>query len=297
MTVSEVGPDAGKLALYAAIQEGFMKKDGISITLSDSHGSSQGAQAVVAHAVDIAEVGDTDAISARAAGGNIALICGEENVAPYTVNVAPSITAISQLRGKKTSPGSGPTNIATLYFNAALTANGVQPSQTTPIYEGTTGDRFASLESGAVSASLLLPPFNFEAEAKGYKTLATISQYSNLPFTAFATSPAWAKKNKTTVTNFIKAYLQGASWVYSPANKAGTISILEKYTHATPAAAQQTYQFFINTIHTIPTNGSLGNVSGVISALKSVGGLSKPVTTSQVEDLSFLNAATAGAGS
>ncbi len=297
VTFSQVGPDAGKWPIYAAISEGFFKKEGISISISTSGSSPGGVQAVLAHSVDIAEVGDTDAISAAAGGGSISLVAGEENAPPYVINVPKSITSIAQLKGKTVSVAA-PTNITKLYWNAIAQANGLSPTAVTYQYSPTTGDRFAALKGGVVQAAILLPPFSFEAEAAGFPAIASAAKYLPLPFTALAASPSWISSNSNKFQAFLKGYLMGIKWLYDPANKAAAIALLEKETNATASASTQSYDFFVNQLKAFPTNGQLptSEMAKEAQAMVGLGAFKKAPPTSSFMTNTYIKKAAASLG-
>ncbi|NNN19142.1 MAG: ABC transporter substrate-binding protein [Acidimicrobiaceae bacterium] len=292
VTFSQVGPDAGKWPIYAAISQGFFKQEGISVSVSVSGSSPSGVQEVLANSVNIAEVGDTDAISGAAAGGSVVLVAGEENAPPYVINVPKSITSIAQLKGKKVSVAA-PTNITKLYWNAIATANGLNPADVTYLYSPTTGDRFAALKGGVVQAAILLPPFSFEAAAQGYPAIASAAKYLPYPFTALAVNPTWASANSAKLLAFLKGYLLGVKWLYDPANQAAAISLLVSVTKTTQSAATQSYDFFVNQLKTFPTNGSLSDteMAKVAQAMVGLGAFKQAPPTSKFLDTSYITKA------
>ncbi len=292
VTFSQVGPDAGKWPIYAAVSEGFFKQQGISVTISVSGSSPAGVQEVLANAVDVAEVGDTDAISGAAGGGSVVLVAGEENSPPYVMNVAKGITSIAQLKGKKISVAA-PTNITKLYWNAIAQGNGLSPTDFTYLYSPTTGDRFAALKGGVVQAAMLLPPFSFEAEAQGFQAIASAAKYLPYPFTAIAVNPSWASSHSAQLDAFLKGYLQGIQWLYNPANQTAAINLLVQITKSTQSAATQSYDFFVNQLKTFPTNGSLSSteMAKVAQAMVGLGAFKQAPATSKFMDMSYIQKA------
>lgn len=291
IAVSQVGPDAGKWPLYAAINEGFFRQEGLAVTLSVSGSSPAGVTEVIGHSVDISEVSPSDVISAAAGGGSVELIASEEALAPYVVVAAKGITSFAQLKGKAISVAA-PTNITQLYWNAVARKNHLSQGDFSYIDAPTTGDRYASLVGGVVQATLLTPPASFEAEAQGFPAIAKIATYSRLPFTDLLASPAWAKSHKAELVDFLKAYLRGIAWVYNPANKAAAIQLLETYTNANATNATATYIFFVDQLKTMARSGQV-NVSDIrieaqamigLGAFKSAPVVSKIVNNSYVID-------------
>jgi ABC-type nitrate/sulfonate/bicarbonate transport system substrate-binding protein len=80
------------------------------------------------------------------------------------------------------------------------------------------------------AGTLLISPFEVEAEAKGYNRLANGSEalgaYQGL---VGATRRDWAKANEAQVIGYIRGYVAALDWLYMPPNKAEAIAILRKY--------------------------------------------------------------------
>src|SRR5258708_34177294 len=98
----------------------------------------------------------------------------------------------SDLQGKNISIG-GPKDIPRISLERMAGPNGVKPGDYDTVFAGATTARFSALQSGAVDAALLLPPFNFYAESAGFTNLGNTIEYAReLPFARAAASPAWA---------------------------------------------------------------------------------------------------------
>lgn len=295
ITMSQVGPDAGKWAIYAAMTKGFFRQEGISLTLSTSGSSPAGVQEVLGQSVDFAEVSPSDAISAAAGGGTVEFVASEEALAPYAIVAAKGITSVSQLKGKTISVAA-PTNITQIYWNAVAKGNHLTSSDFSYIDAPTTGDRFASLVGGVVQGTLLTPPASFEAEAEGYPAIAKVATYSRLPFTDIVANPSWLKSHKTEVVNFMKAYLRATAWVYNPKNKAAAIQVLETATGASPAIATETYVFYVDQLKTMTKSGQV-NTSDMRKEAQAMIGLGAfkeaPVVSKLVNNSYVIDAAKA----
>lgn len=90
--------------------------------------------------------------------------------------------------------------------------------------------RYQALIEKKHAGTLLISPFEVEAEAKGFNRLANGSEalgaYQGL---VGAARRDWAKANEAQVVGYIKAYVAALDWLYRPANKAEAIAILRKY--------------------------------------------------------------------
>src|SRR5258708_29788710 len=102
----------------------------------------------------------------------------------------------SDLQGKNISIG-GPKDITRIYLERMAGPNGVKPGDYDTVFAGATTARFSALQSGAVDAALLLPPFNFYAESAGFTNLGNTIDYAReLPFAGAVVSRAWAPPHK-----------------------------------------------------------------------------------------------------
>ena len=94
----------------------------------------------------------------------------EVQAPPYALVAKPSITSLKDLKGKVISLG-GPKDITRIYVERMLAPNGVKPGDFDMVFAGATTARASALLAGAVDAAILLPPFNFQAVAKGFNSL------------------------------------------------------------------------------------------------------------------------------
>src|SRR5205823_13123050 len=84
--------------------------------------------------------------------------------------------------------------------------------------------------------TLLLSPFEVQAEARGFNTRASASQvlgaYQGL---VAGVRRSWAEKNREALIGFIRAYVRAVDWLYDPANKAEAIALFRKNLPKIPA--------------------------------------------------------------
>src|SRR5205085_8563167 len=96
---------------------------------------------------------------------------------PYALIAKPAIKSIKELKGK-TIMIDGPKGITKIYVERMLAANGVKPTEFDALYAGATSARFSALQSGAIDATVLIPPFNFYAESAGFSNLGLSIAYT-----------------------------------------------------------------------------------------------------------------------
>ena len=91
----------------------------------------------------------------------------------------------------------GPKDITSIYVERMLAPHGVKPGEFDMVFAGATSARASALQAGAVDAAILLPPFNFQAEAAGFNELGLTVDYApELPFSGTVVNRNWAAKNR-----------------------------------------------------------------------------------------------------
>ncbi|MGB6535809.1 MAG: ABC transporter substrate-binding protein [Xanthobacteraceae bacterium] len=263
--------------IFIAIAKGYMAEHGVTLDLVAAPSSAAAVQQVAAGSADLESGGLTDPLLAIDKGAKIAVLRIETQVAPYSLWAKPTIKAIPALHGKLISIG-GPKDITRIYLEHTLIPNGVMPGQYDLIYAGTTGARFAALSSGAIDASLLIPPFSFHAKSIGLSHLADVADYTRgLPFTGYATNVAWAEQHKPLLLGFLTAMAKGVDWFNNDANRNEAIDILVKRSGQSRADVAATYDYY-RRLHAFDHRGSIesATVGNLIKAMQEMDDFNGP---------------------
>src|SRR5580704_9298516 len=227
--------------IFIAEAKGFMAENGVAPDLIAAPSTAAAMQLLAAGSSNLGSGGLTDPLRAIDKGAQISLLRVEAQVPPYSLWAKPGIKSIADLRGKLIILG-GAKDITRIYLERTLIANGVKPGEYDMIFAGTTAARFAALSSGAVDASLLIPPFSFKAKSIGLSHLADVADYApDLPFTGYATNIAWATTHKPLLLGFLTAMAKGVDWFYQDTNRAEAIDILVKESGLSRADVDATY--------------------------------------------------------
>ncbi len=230
--------------IFIAIAKGYMAASGVTLDLVAAPSTAAAVQQAAAGSANIESGGLTDPLLAIDKGAKIAVLRVETQVAPYSLWAKPTIKSIPELRGKLISIG-GAKDITRIYLERTLIPNGVKPGQYDMIFAGTTGARFAAISSGAVDATLLIPPFSFKAKSIGLTHLADVADYTHgLPFTGYATNIAWAEQHKPLLLGFLTAMAKGVDWFNDDAHRSEAIDILVKRSGLSPADVGATYDYY-----------------------------------------------------
>src|SRR5262249_54645240 len=90
--------------LWVAEKEGYFRKNGIDIKISNIPGGTQGAQALLAGGTDISFTDPTSTIAAIAAGAPLVEVMAITTIMPYYLLGAPDVKTIGDLKGKPVGP-------------------------------------------------------------------------------------------------------------------------------------------------------------------------------------------------
>ncbi len=208
--------------------KGFFAAEGLKVDIDYVQSSAALVQQVTAGSLGIClSTGLADPLRAVGMGAPISIVRIEVQAPPYDLVAKPSIKSIKELKGKVISLG-GPKDITRIYVERMLEPNGVKPGEFDMVFAGATAARASALLAGAVDAAILLPAFNFQAEAKGFNSLGlTVDYVKDLPFSGTAVNNAWANANKGTLEKLLRAQNRGVAWFEDEKNRAEAVQILK----------------------------------------------------------------------
>src|SRR5262245_17432889 len=183
--------------VYIGLTQGYYAAEDLKLDQVVIQSSAALSQQLTAGSIDLAlSTGLADPIRAIDKGSPIAIIRIELQAPPYAILAKPAIKRWADLKGKIISIG-GPKDITRIYLERMAGPNGLKPSEYDTVFAGATSARFSALQSGAVDAAILLPPFNFYAESAGFTNLGnTIDYAKELPFSGTVLGRAWASAHK-----------------------------------------------------------------------------------------------------
>jgi len=214
---------------YIAMAKGMLAKHGMEFDIVYGQSASNILQQLVGGSVDlVVSTGINEPLHAAAKGAPVGILRIVGKVSPYAIDAQKDIHSLKELKGKTIAIG-GMTDITRLYFDRMLEPNGIKWGDYDPIVVGSTTGRMGALQSGAVAATMLLPPYSFRVEAAGYNNIGLAVDYApDLPFTATVLSIPWAQKHPEQARGISDAFDEGLAWLNDPANKEEAIAVLVK---------------------------------------------------------------------
>jgi NitT/TauT family transport system substrate-binding protein len=264
--------------IYIGLAKGYFAAESLTPDLVFIQSSAALVQQLTAGSIDLAlSTGLADPIRAIDKGAPIAILRIEMQAPPYALLAKPSIKRWSELKGKTISIG-GPKDITRIYLERMAVPNGLKAGDYDTVFAGATSARFSALQSGAVDAAILLPPFNFYAESAGFTNLGlTIDYAKELPFTGTVVARAWASARKATLDKVLLVNSKSMAWFSDPANRAEAIRIMVEASKLKEEDVAKSYDF----LHKNEFFENTGKISktrmgALLNALKSLGDIEGP---------------------
>ncbi len=274
VTVGVVGSASALIWLYyIAKDKSFFEREGLTIDLISVSSSADAIRQLTAGSLNFLIGGGLiDPIRAAARGSSVAIARIEGQSPPYALIGKRGLSGLKDLKGRTVSVG-GATDITKIYVERMVATVGLKSSDLDFVYAGATAPRFAALQSGAVDAAIVAPPYNFAAAAAGLPNLGNVADLvKDLPFSGDQVDARWAMANASTAKKFLSAYSKAIDWFYDDKNRKEAIDLLIKNAKATPDDAEQSYAFFRSIKYFEPTGKiSRNQLEQLFAALKQFG--------------------------
>jgi len=210
------------LPFYAAQKKGFYAAENLKVELILIGRSDIQLQALIAGEIHFAALNADGVILFNERGGNLKVIAGVDNAAPYILVGGKAFKKIDDLKGARLGVSGlrgGGTSILLDYLKSKGLHYPRDYSFT--VISGGTAARLSALESNAVAAAILGIPYSDIAIDQGFHRLGdTMEVIPVYQFNGVTTNPAWAEKNRATVVKFLKAHIRTLRWIHEQPDQA-----------------------------------------------------------------------------
>ncbi len=253
-----VFPGGFNWPIWVAQEKGLFAKNGLEAKITPTPSSVFQLTNLIDGKFDIAMTAIDNLIAYREGQGEVPkpgpdlfAFMGGDNGFLRLVTV-PEVKSFGDLRGKTLSVDALTTGYAFVLLEI-LERNGLQKDRDyTTAAAGGVLQRFQALMEKKHAGTLLLSPFEVQAEARGFNRLANatdvLGRYQGLVGGA---RRAWAEQNRDAVVGYIRAFSDAVDWLYEPGNKDEAIAIfLKNLPNANAQAAQTAYKVLLS-----PTDG------------------------------------------
>jgi NitT/TauT family transport system substrate-binding protein len=257
--------------IHIGIRKGFFAAENITVDLVFAQSNASVIQQLAANSINVSVgSGLVDPIRAVEKGAPVALVRIETQKPPYALLAKPAIKSIADLKGKIVSVG-GPKDITRIFFERMLPPS-VSPRDVDLIFAGATAARIAALQSGAADAALLTTPYNFHAEAAGFRNLGMTADTVDIPFSGVSVNRSWAARNMKAAQAYLAVYSKAILWLADPANRQEAIDIMLAVSSLKVDEVAKSYEFLLGG-HFFETSGKISRakLAKVLEALQELG--------------------------
>jgi len=210
------------LPFYVGLKKGFYNTENLKVEMIFIGRSDVQLQALIAGEIHFGALNSDGVILVNEKGGNLKVIAGVDNAAPYILVGGKPYKKIDDLRGARIGV-SGLRGGATSILVDYLKSKGLQYPRDyafTVISGGTTA-RLSALETGAIAAGILGIPYSDIAIDQGFNRLGdTMEVISTYQFNGITVNPSWAEKNRASVVKFLKAHIRSLRWIHEQPDQA-----------------------------------------------------------------------------
>lgn len=241
-------PGTANLPLLAAQHIGAFERRGLSVELLNTPNSTELRQGLAQGRHQIVHGGVDNAVSQAEAGVDIGVFIGGDSAFNWLV-VKPEITTWADLRGRTLIVDAPDTAFALVAYRM-LAMNGLPRGSYEVRQTGAAWQRFElMLNDPTAHASMLAPPFNFQAVDRGMRKLADSVQMIG-PYLGNAgwALRGWMRDNPEVMTRYVQAYIEGLRWVLAPANADAAAGLLAARLRLDAAAARRGVAIFADPV-------------------------------------------------
>jgi NitT/TauT family transport system substrate-binding protein len=264
---------------------GFYREEGIELEMA----LMKGEIAVRAAATDSVDytAGAGGALPAILRGLKMRIIMVmADRPADIDVITQASVKTFADLkRGTFATSGFG--DFTDILTRNVLARNGIDPEKDlTMLTLGTSGDRFAALKGGAVTAATLAAPHNYMAIQQGLKKLASMGDFLRMVYGGIAVSENKLRSDPEQVRRLLRATIKGV--VFYRTKKDETVSLISETFKVDRLTAEQMWS---STLGGLTETGSIGEESMVelIKPVQQSINSSAAIVPTAVFDLALLN--------
>ena len=202
ITFGSLGATAAEWPMFLAEAQGFYKDEGISVSIVRGTSPPSITNMVATGEVNMAANGCDSEFVAVAHQLPIEIVGTSFSANPYSLVVLPNIKSWADLKGKSVMLATKQ-DVTAIVFGSLAAAHQLKLDDFSIIIGGSSAARYAGLVSGNVQGSMLMQPFDLEAQAKGYPVLGRASDtIKNWAFGCFLANTDWAQKHRSLVVKF-----------------------------------------------------------------------------------------------
>lgn len=230
--------------LWVAHDLKLFAKQGISSELIRIAGGSRSMAALLSGATEISQSAGVSPVQVNLAGGDLVIIATSTNRPTVSIVAQPkTVTKPQDLVGKTVGlVGRGEMN--EFFFLTALERWNIDPKSVTFIAIPGSQPRLVGVAMGTIDATILAPPFTFEAEKLRLTTLADFTTGSEpFPQSGLVVRKEYLRNNRDLVKRMLMAYVEAIHVLKTDAEK--STAIMKKYMRITDdTIARRSFEYY-----------------------------------------------------
>jgi len=233
------------LPFRVAAERGFFDKEGLKVRYITFQGTNLMLTALLASELDYVNI--LPFIAGGAARGlPVKIVAAVAKSSGYAIVSKPEIDSLKALKGKRIAINSFGSS-ADFAVYTALSRSGLDPNKdvTLAAISGSPDARFAALISGSVDATVVNSPLEYKAEQKGFRTLMTVRQLSELvriPITGLSLAQRKIDKDPDEIVHILRGLR--AAILFLQSEREMGVGLLEKLLNIDRAAAERFYALY-----------------------------------------------------
>ena len=219
-------------------------KHGMTSELVRIAGGARSTAALLANALQVSQSAGVAPVQANLAGGDLVIIATSTNRPTVSIVGQPKTVKKPQDLVGKTVGLVGPGEMNTFFFLNALERWGIDPKSVTVLAIPGTQPRLAAVVAGTIDATVLAPPFSFEAEKYNLTPLADFATGSDpFPQSGLVVRKELLRSNRDLVKRMLMAYVEAIQILKSDAER--SLPIMKKYMRITDEViAKRSYEYY-----------------------------------------------------
>jgi len=233
------------LPFRVAAERGFFDKEGLKVRYITFQGTNLMLTALLAGELDYVNI--LPFIAGGAARGlPVKIVAAVAKSSGYAIVSKPEIDSLKGLKGKRIAINSFGSS-ADFAVYTALSRSGLDPNKdvTLAAISGSPDARFAALISGSVDATVVNSPLEYKAEQKGFRTLMTVRQLSELvriPITGLSLAQRKIDKDPDEIVHILRGLR--AAILFLQSEREMGVGLLQKLLNIDRAAAERFYALY-----------------------------------------------------
>jgi ABC-type nitrate/sulfonate/bicarbonate transport system substrate-binding protein len=227
-----VFPGGFNWPIWVAQQRGLFVRRGLDVVVTPTPNSTFQMSGLIRGDFDLAMTAMDNVIAYRegqgapgVVGADLVAVMGSDNGFLRLV-CAPDVSAIADLRGRTLSVDALTTGYAFVLLEI-LQRQGLALDRDYRIEQaGGVMQRYQALIERKHAATMLVAPFDVNAQEKGFKVLAYATEVlGDYQGVVGAVRQSWAAQHRRRIAAYIAAYAQAVDWLRDPANKEEALRI------------------------------------------------------------------------